>query len=304
MPLQTTGTICLADIAKQFPKTGVTVANLSDFYAGGGRVPANTKGTNGAIPTAGKICLTDFYGAPLGFSISIAIIGGGGGGGNMSTGHVAGAGGAGGVLYGTLNLTAGTYHYTTGAPGQRGDPTGTNGQDSTFSGPGITGTLTAFGGGGGGSDVRGGTQYDGLAGGSGGGAGGELSHAKKPGAATQTSQGGLTGYGNVGGTPLGNGSAVVNRAAGGGAGGPAVHNVNGSGMNVVIAGKTYNVAAGGEVPGYGAVSTDHHGDGGRAEAAGQHGAILIGSSTGKTPYVVTNPAGTIVIDAAGNIKVT
>jgi hypothetical protein len=38
--------------------------SLSDFYAGGSRVPAGTQGENGAIPSSGQISLSDFYGAP------------------------------------------------------------------------------------------------------------------------------------------------------------------------------------------------------------------------------------------------
>ena len=37
---------------------------LSEFYAGGNRVPSGTAGINGAIPSSGEISIGDFYGAP------------------------------------------------------------------------------------------------------------------------------------------------------------------------------------------------------------------------------------------------
>lgn len=59
MTLQTSGNICISDLKTEFSSS----ANcLTSYYAGGGIVPSGASGTNGAVPTSGTICLTDFYG--------------------------------------------------------------------------------------------------------------------------------------------------------------------------------------------------------------------------------------------------
>jgi hypothetical protein len=59
MTLQTSGNICIGDLKTEFSSS----ANcLTSYYAGGGVVPSGASGTNGAVPTSGTICLTDFYG--------------------------------------------------------------------------------------------------------------------------------------------------------------------------------------------------------------------------------------------------
>lgn len=60
MPLQTSGSITINDIAAEFG--GTTPHSLSEYYAGGGLVPAGTSGTNGAVPSSGTISLQNFYG--------------------------------------------------------------------------------------------------------------------------------------------------------------------------------------------------------------------------------------------------
>lgn len=60
MPLQTSGAISLNDIATEFG--GTVPHSLSEYYAGGGLVPAGTSGTNGAVPSSGAISLSNFYG--------------------------------------------------------------------------------------------------------------------------------------------------------------------------------------------------------------------------------------------------
>lgn len=60
MPLQTSGAISLANVATEFG--GATPHSLSEYYAGGGLVPAGTSGTNGAVPSSGQIALSNFYG--------------------------------------------------------------------------------------------------------------------------------------------------------------------------------------------------------------------------------------------------
>lgn len=61
MALQTTGSISLQDIANEFG--GTLPHSLSEYYAGGGLVPAGASGVNGAIPSSGAISLSNFYGA-------------------------------------------------------------------------------------------------------------------------------------------------------------------------------------------------------------------------------------------------
>ena len=60
MTLQTTGAISLANIATEFNDTQPN--SISEFYAGGGKVPSGTSGTNGAVPTSGQISFSQFYG--------------------------------------------------------------------------------------------------------------------------------------------------------------------------------------------------------------------------------------------------
>jgi hypothetical protein len=62
MPLQTSGPISIDDLRDYFV-TGTGAQRLSDFYAGGGNVPAGCEGVNGPIPSSGTIQLRDFYGA-------------------------------------------------------------------------------------------------------------------------------------------------------------------------------------------------------------------------------------------------
>jgi len=59
MTLQTSGNICISDLKTEFSSSSNC---LTSYYAGGGVVPSGASGTNGAVPTSGTICLTDFYG--------------------------------------------------------------------------------------------------------------------------------------------------------------------------------------------------------------------------------------------------
>jgi hypothetical protein len=61
MVLQTTGQICLDDLATEFG--GVAPHCLSEYYRGGGLVPDTP--TNSGIPTSGQVCLDDFYGGDV-----------------------------------------------------------------------------------------------------------------------------------------------------------------------------------------------------------------------------------------------
>jgi hypothetical protein len=61
MVLQTSGTICLDDLAAEFG--GTAPHCLNEYYRGGGLVPDT--GTNAGIPASGQICLDDFYGGDV-----------------------------------------------------------------------------------------------------------------------------------------------------------------------------------------------------------------------------------------------
>lgn len=129
MPLQTSGAISINDIATEFG--GTAPHSLSEYYAGGGLVPAGTSGTNGAVPSSGQISLWNFYGTtkaitahsyftpgtytftvPAGVTyISAIMVGGGGGGGTggapigtIGPASSAGGGGGGGGLMWVNNL--------------------------------------------------------------------------------------------------------------------------------------------------------------------------------------------------------
>lgn len=60
MTLQTSGAISLNDLATEFG--GAQPHSLSEYYAGGGLVPAGASGTNGTVPSSGAISLSNFYG--------------------------------------------------------------------------------------------------------------------------------------------------------------------------------------------------------------------------------------------------
>jgi len=150
-------------------------------------------------------------------TVNYLVVGGGGGGGDRH----GGGGGAGGVLSGNWSASAGTYIITVGAGGQYGSTneggqiaygtpngSGTKGGDSLLSGTGIS--ITAYGGGGGGS-------YDGNPSGtvgSGGGGGGQ----------NLSGVAGTAGQGNAGGSGSNPGAG-----GGGGAGGAGVAANTGTG---------------------------------------------------------------------------
>lgn len=69
MALQSSGAISLNDIATEFG--GTTPINISDYYRGGSRVPNIT--LNNAVPMAGALSLSNFYGATNRVTINISI---------------------------------------------------------------------------------------------------------------------------------------------------------------------------------------------------------------------------------------
>jgi hypothetical protein len=158
-----------------------------------------------------------------GGDVEYLIVGGGGGG-----GHSYGAGGgAGGMLTGTVSVTAQTYGVVVGGGGV-GPATaapGGNGTNTTFAG------LTAYGGGGGGA-------FSGAAGdgGSGGGGGGFANTAKGDGTAGQGNDGGDGGSPGAGG----GGGAGENGLSGGASSGRG-----GDGLASAISGTETYYAQGG-----------------------------------------------------------
>ena len=140
----------------------------------------------------------------------LVVAGGGGGGGSgASDTGAGGGGGAGGLRQGTLPAVAvGSYPVTVGTGGAGTNGQGTAGNNSVFS------TITAYGGGAGGSGYP---QVAGGAGGSGGGGGGD--HGPQPGGTATPGDGG-----NPGGTSAG---PTGDNAGGGGGAGAAGENALG-----------------------------------------------------------------------------
>lgn len=174
--------------------------------SGGGGNPVNIVASGGTITYSGgrKIhtflnstqSLDIFY-VPDSADIDYLIVAGGGGGkiGDMGAG---GAGG-GGLLTGSITVSAVTYPITVGAGGPATNTVGvggTNGSNSVFNG------LTAIGGGGGGYSTQ-----AGVAGGSGGGGG-------NTGGVPTSGGAGTVGQGNYGGQ----GTDAFGMGGGGGAG--------------------------------------------------------------------------------------
>ena len=201
------------------------------------------------------------------------VVAGGGSGGSMYTGNnnAAGGGGAGGMLTnfgGTAqSLTASTtYTVVVGAggaaeAGSSGEIRGNVGADSSIAGSGLT-TLTADGGGYGGSSTGG-------AGGAGGSGGGGM-NANVGGTKSQGDIGNGTGYGYDGGASSG---GIVRGGGGGGAGGVGVDSptsgAGGPGLANSITGASVIYAAGGG--GGGSSSTQTGGAGGSSGIGGTGG---------------------------------
>ena len=157
-------------------------------------------------------------------SVDVLVVAGGGGG-----GYEGGGGGAGGLIYrpgfpvtpgGTVTVTVGDGGAGSPGPGGQGG-LGANGQDSVF------GTLTAKGGGFGGTKNHPNTTTGrhGNSGGSGGGTGRDMTSpgggAEQP---TQPGDSGTYGFGNPGGRATG--SSGHSAGGGGGAGATGQNSVN------------------------------------------------------------------------------
>jgi hypothetical protein len=170
----------------------------------------------------------------------LVVAGGGGGSGNPANNYrSAGGGGGGGVIYNSAYQlsSAAAVTVTVGSGGAGSQDTGTNGSNSVF------GSLTAIGGGRGGSTTHG-TTVDGANGGSGGG-GGDYNGNGGTGTAGQ----GFNGGNSRQSAGIGAGASG---GGGGGAGGPGSDCINsystisgGPSITYSISGTSTSYAAGG-----------------------------------------------------------
>jgi hypothetical protein len=215
------------------------------------------------------------------------LIVGGGGGGGMDMG---GGGGGGGVLTGTAySVTAGTpITVTVGAGGNGAPAAGTNGQPAnhqytipaTSGSNSVFGSLTAIGGGFGGSSYRGYTP--GITGGSGGSGGGASGYNDNAG--TFNGGSGTEGQGFRGG----NSTQAYYSGGGGGAGGPGADSTNqpngGPGILNHILGTSYYWGGGGGGASYSLATGGNGGIGGGGGGA-------VGTTTGGAGYNNGSPGG-------------
>lgn len=241
-------------------------------------------------------------------SIEVLVIAGGGGG-ARSDANGSGGGGGGGYLEGTFSITANqAYTVTVGAGGsaRTSQSDGASGANSVFA------TATAVGGGGGGVNA-------GVAGGSGGGGGNNAS----AGAGTQSTSGGLTGFGNAG-AASGDGGFGGGGGGAGGAGGlvgalSPVRRNGGVGKGSTISGLFTIYAAGGTyINGAGIDGFANLGNGGTGtyqfnSGAGGSGVVILAypnnfklatSTTGSPTYSAISRAGYHVYTFTGSGSVT
>lgn len=234
MALPTSGPLTLANIQTEFG--GTNPISLSEYYAGGGLVPAGTSGTYGAVPSSGTISIRNFYGTQNRVALSVTYASNTANASlNLSgiSGYIAGVSdititvNSGVYLYATstgnagLGLTGGTTGDTLTIVnngfiiGQGGAGGGVSNVAPTAGGPALSLSLSATinntngsayiaGGGGGGAD---GFGSSGGGGGAGGGAGG----------AGEEGAGGAGG--GVGASGANAGAATANNPAGGGGAG-------------------------------------------------------------------------------------
>lgn len=207
-------------------------------------------------------------------NVEYLVVGGGGAGGRSN----GGGGGAGGVLTGTASLISGTYTVTVGNGGAFttvSSQNGNNGQDSVFSGPGIT--ATAIGGGGGASETSG-TQA-----GSGGSGGGGNGYATTNAILKGSGTAGPPRQGYDGGQSSGRLTGYL-APGGGGAGGPGESPVGSAGNGGVgyqwLDGNYYAGGGGGGT--YNVANTGVGGNGGGGNGGSQTPSLAATSGTPNT----------------------
>lgn len=208
------------------------------------------------------------YSVPSGTSsVTVLAVAGGGGGGST----IGGGGGAGGMV------ESSTYPVSPGGsvPGSVGDGgpgSGSRGGRGTAGQNTIFGTITAYGGGGGGSwDSQGGNAGGSGGGGSGGSGGGGSTQTNFPSV-------GATGYGNSGGSGTGHGGQA---GGGGGAGASGGGGNAGEGRANTITSSSVTYAGGGGTGGYQRSATPGGaGGGGNGGNPGQQGQANTGGGGG------------------------
>ena len=230
-------------------------------------------------------------------SVEVLVIAGGGGGGGTRSygGGGGGAGGGGAVHVSSYSVVADTeYDITVGAGGAGGSDQGTNGSDTVFNvnAEGSGSTLTAKGGGSGGTKVDGsGSGSNGGDGGSGGGGGHRDGSGGSEIQTTQSGDSGTYGFGYDGTDASGAGTGHRRGGPGGGAGGAGSDgsgNTGGPGG----AGKEFSNFSDYGVSGYFAGGGGGGGlDGGGAGGSGGGGAGAGGSNNATAGTVNTGGGG-------------
>ena len=230
----------------------------------------------------------------------LVVAGGGAGGGASGTTSGMGGGGGGGLLQGIQSITVGTsITVTVGSGGTGGASTGGSGLNSVF------GTITALGGGGGGT-----FSATGTSGGSGGAASGDGVRAGAQGTFGQGNAGGSS-TNNTGGGGGGAGTVGLNSVGGGGPG-----SNGGAGIASSISGIVTTYAGGGGGAYYtGSSSTNGLGGVGGGGNSGYVGSLngVAGTSNtgGGGGGACTNPgigsggnggSGIVIVRYAGNTQ--
>lgn len=276
LPANSTGTFQILDVYGR--ETNSVTVSVLDAPVGGNIT--QTGNTRIHIFTTSSTFTTN-----ANISVRYLCVAGGGGGGT----DMGGGGGAGGYLAANvLTMTAGSYTITVGSGGA-GAPTGyspspsagTNGQNSSIIGPGVS--ITSIGGGGGGSTHRADTLTSRPAGtgGSGGGSSGSTNNYAP----------GTPGQGNNGGPS--NGQWYSGSGGGAGAAGVSTPGAGGVGIENDILGTNYFWAGGGGGGGYttsggaggngggggGAINTPAGGSGYNAGSSGGGGAVNTQANT-------------------------
>ena len=198
----TSDTITYNCVGTAFTKTGGncdTCAAGFTYNSGTGTCDGGTC-TGGTITTvAGKTIHTftssGSFVCGSAKTAQVLVVGGGGSGGSAQESGAGGGGGGGGIVYSaSFSIAAGTYPVTVGAGGASVNYTvnANRGLNGNNAGNSSISTITALGGGYGGSYLGGMVTSNGNAGGSGGGGGG--GYGSSGGAGNQTAPSGATAY--------------------------------------------------------------------------------------------------------------
>ncbi len=249
------------------PTTPGAITGTTTICIGGTTPLTSPVATGGNITNSAGYRIHTFYSngtltISQSTNVEVLVVGGGGGGGF----DMGGGGGAGGVIANnSFAVTPGSYAITVGAGGKGAPAAGTLGQPAghqytipaTNGGNSVFSTLTAVGGGFGGSSVQ--TYTPGWAGGTGGSGGGASGYNSTAGAGSGA---GTAGQGNRGGNAGGNYYSGGGGGAGAaGADGTAQAN-GGVGVSNSILGTAYFWGGGGGGAAYSLATGGNGGNGG------------------------------------------